>query len=479
MIKFGTGGWRAIIGDDFTKRNVRLTSQALANYCLDNLEEDKEKAIVLGYDRRFLSRAAAEWSASIFAENGFKVYFIDETSATPVTMFSVGHKNLQFGVAITASHNPAEWNGIKFFVDGGRDAPVEVTNDIEERVQNLKKKDINKGSFKKNLEEGNIEFINPIFSYVDSIMNLIDVEAIKKKDLRVLLDPMHGSGKMAMSALFFNCHVRVNAINDNHDVLFGGQSPSPSTANVGKLIELVPKENYDIGVALDGDADRIGIVTETGEYVHANEILILLYYYLLEYKGMETPIVRNVATTHILDRIAREYGQEAIEVPVGFKNISEGMDNSNAYIGGESSGGLATKGHIMGKDGIYAAALITEMISLADKSITELLAEIYDRFGNLYMHESSYTLEPGQKAELQKRLFEDNDLPKFDLKVIDTTYNDGAKIYFADDSWILIRFSGTEPVIRIYSESTTPAKAAEICDTAREYLGISKDSLSR
>lgn len=478
MIKFGTGGWRAIIAEEYTKNNVRKVCQAIAEYCIDNADPGKEKAIVVGYDRRFLSKESAEWAASVFGGNGFKVYILDEHGPTPMTMFTIKNMGLEFGIAITASHNSAEYNGIKFFVDGGRDAPVDVTNDIEERISKTKKKHVSTSGFIRGVETGIIEYISPLFDYIDKIKSLLDLESIRKQNLRVLVDPMYGSGKTALPATLFNINVRADSINDNHDVLFGGQHPSPSSSNLARLKELVVKDGYDLGIATDGDADRLGVVTETGQYLHPNDILVLLYYYLLKYKNINTPVVRNIATTHLLDRIARKFEQEAIEVPVGFKNITNGMDESGAHLGGESSGGLATIGHIKGKDGVYAAAIICEVIATTGISLSKLLDEIHDEFGTLHMYETNFRITEEEKAKIHLRLFVDKEVPELGAKIAKISYLDGMKIYFEDDSWILTRFSGTEPVIRIFAEKETKEAAIAVCKEMQEYLGISNGDLS-
>ncbi len=478
MIKFGTGGWRAIIAEEYTKENVRKVCQAIADYCSENADTSKEKAIVIGYDRRFLSKESAEWAASVFGGNDFKVYILDEHGPTPMTMFTIGDMNLEFGIAITASHNHAEYNGIKFFVDGGRDAPVEITNDIEKRIAKTKNKHVSTSGFKHGLATGIIEYINPLFDYINRIKSLLDINTISKENLRVLVDPMYGSGKTALPAMLFNIGVRADSIHDNHDVLFGGQHPSPSSSNLVRLKELVVKDGYDLGIATDGDADRLGIVTETGQYLHPNDILVLLYYYFLKYKNIQTPVVRNIATTHLLDRIARAFNQEAIEVPVGFKNITEGMQASGAHLGGESSGGLATVGHIRGKDGVYAAAIICEVIANTGKSLSALLNEIYEQFGELYMYETNFNMTEEAKSEIYNRLFVEKEVPEFNKEIAKISYDDGMKIYFTDDSWILTRFSGTEPVIRIYAEQETRKATIDVCKEMQEFLGIPNGDLS-
>ena len=472
-IKFGTGGWRAIIGDEFTKTNITILTQAIAEYVLENRDESKELALVVGFDKRFLSKAAATWVSEVLVGNGIKAYLINEEAPTPMTMFKIGDMNLEYGIQVTASHNAYEWNGIKFFIDGGRDAVVEVTDELQERVSKLNEADVKAVNFRTCSEGDLVEIINPVNEYIDRIMSLIDVDAIKRKGLKVLLDPMYGVSRIALQALLINCRVRVDTIHDTHDMMFGGKVPSPTSANLQLLKDLVVKGEYDLGVATDGDADRIGIITEKGQYVHANEILALLYYYYLEYRDIKSPVVRNISTTHLLDRIAKHYGQECVEVNVGFKHIAQGMEDSGAILGGESSGGIATKGHIRGKDGIYAAALLIEMISKSNTSITKLLEEIYEKFGKLYMVERNFRITEELRQTIKDKLFEKHEIPEYEFKVIKTSNKDGYKIYFENDCWILVRFSGTEPVIRIYAEMESEVEAVAVCNKMQKFLGIS------
>ncbi len=471
MIKFGTGGWRALIGDEFTKFNITRLAQAMSDYIWKN-SKDEEQSVVIGYDRRFLSKTAAIWVVEVFAANNIKVNLINEEAPTPMTMFTIGDLGLEYGIAVTASHNAYEWNGIKFFFDGGKDATVEVTNELEKMTEKIAIEDVKSMRFEEAKEKGLVVIINPLNSYIDRIMSLIDVEAIKKRDLRILLDPMHGVSRIALQALLINCRCRLDAINDSHDMMFGGNMPSPSRGNLQRLKELVVKGGYDLGVATDGDADRIGLISERGRYIHANDILVLLYYYYLEYKGERSAVVRNISTTHLLDRIAKAYGQECIEVPVGFKHITKGMEDSGAIIGGESSGGLATVGHIKGKDGIYAAALIIEMLSLLNKSLSDILDEIYEKFGQLFTVERNFRVTEEHKEEIRRLLFTESRLPDFKHKIEKVSDKDGLKVYFENDGWILVRFSGTEPVIRIYSEMDSIEEAALICDRIQEFLKI-------
>lgn len=463
MIEFGTGGWRAIIGDQFTKENVRKLAQALS------MEEHKN-GIVIGFDRRFLSDVAAQWLAEVFAGNGIKVHYIEKAVPTPITMFGVKQLATNYGVAVTASHNPALYNGVKVFTEGGRDASEQITKKLEINLRNLPP--IKSISFEEGLANGMITYYKPNNDYIDSILDSMDVKAIRDANLRVLVDPMHGVSKTSLSTILNSARVDVEIINDRHDTLFGGKLPSPASATLGKLQEMVVTDKYNMGIATDGDADRIGIIDEFGNFIHPNLLLSLLYYYLLEYKKWTGPVVRNLSTTHMLDKIAKDHNEECIETPVGFKHITEGMEKFDALIGGESSGGLTIRGHISGKDGIFAATLLVEMIAVTKKTVNQLVKEIYDRYGSYYNQERDYRFTQEKKDMIHTLLMEQKQLPIFDQEIDRVSYIDGVKVYFKDDSWICARFSGTEPLIRIFSESSNLQDSLATIDAFERFLGI-------
>lgn len=468
MIRFGTGGWRAIIGDEFIKSNIQLLAQAMADEV--NAAGRGEEGIVLGYDRRFLSDTAARWIAEVFAANRVTVHFIDQIAPTPLVMYGVMTMKTMYGMAVTASHNPADYNGIKVFTQGGRDADEVATGVLEARINaGLTVKTV---SFDDGLSSGYIKITDLYNAYLDSIIDLIRMDEIKKKRMKILLDPMFGVSKTALQTVLVTARCDVDIINDRHDTLFGGRLPAPSAHTLQKLSNMVVEEKYDLGIGTDGDADRIGIIDHKGVFVHPNEIMMLLYYYLLRYKGETGDAVRNIATTHILDRIAADFGQKCHEVPVGFKHISSKMEETDALIGGESSGGLTIRGHIRGKDGIFASALLVEMLCVTGKTLRELLDEIYERYGRLEMAEFDTRFSAEKKAEMQDRLFAKKELPTFPWEVGSVSYMDGCKVNFKNGGWIIARFSGTEPLIRIFSEMETHAVAEEAISVMRNFLGV-------
>ncbi len=471
MIKFGTGGWRALIGEDFTKCNVQILAQALAN-CIKS-EKAEEKGFIVGFDRRFLSDKAAKWVAEVMAGNGIKVYFIEKDAPTPLVMFTVKALQTQYGIAVTASHNPADYNGIKIFTEGGRDADEAVTTKLESYIDRIHGvEDIVHIDFETGVKRNSIQSINPFNEYIDTVLEMIDTESIKNRKLKILLDPMFGVSKTSLQTILVTARCEVDIINDRHDTLFGGRLPSPTSHTLHRLKDTVVEKRYDMGIGTDGDADRLGIIDEKGNFIHPNSILALLYYYLLKYKGWKGGVVRNVATTHLLDKIAQGFGEECYEVPVGFKHISSMMEEKNALMGGESSGGLTIRGHIKGKDGIFAASLLIELVSVTGKSLSELLEEIQKQFGAFFMVENDFTFKSAEKERLVQLLFKDKKIPDFEYPVRHISYRDGLKVYFENGGWIIARFSGTEPLLRIFAEMSNEREAIQVSNAMKDFLTL-------
>ncbi|MGO2457224.1 phosphoglucomutase/phosphomannomutase family protein [Vibrio casei] len=470
MIKFGTGGWRAFIGEEFTQANVRLVAQALSN--IIQHENAAKNGFVIGYDRRFLSDKAARWFAEILAGNGIKVSFINRFVPTPIVMFKAKEMDCHYSACITASHNPADYNGIKVFIQGGRDADEVITQKIESQIAELQDSDVQLIDFDDARDNGLIEIINPMNEFVDSIINFIDMESIKKANLRVLIDPMFGVAKNALQTVLINGRCDVDVINDGENPSFGGLMPSPNAATLYRLKHLVAAEGYDIGIGTDGDADRLGIIDEEGHFIHPNEVLLLLYYYMLEYKGWKGSVVRNIATTHLLDKVAADHGEKSFEVPVGFKHISSQMEADHSLIGGESSGGLTIRGHIKGKDGVFASTLLVEMISVTGKKLSEMLDEIYGKYGYAYTAEGDCTFKPAQKEALYNKIYVEKLMPKFEYDVERISYEDGAKVYFRNGGWVIARFSGTEPLLRIFSEMEDQSTAESMVTQMKAFLAL-------
>ena len=472
MIRFGTGGWRAVIADEFTRENLRLLTAGL---CCVMKEDGCEGAeICVGYDRRFLSKESAHWAAEVLAGYGFHVLMINRSSPTPLIMYTVRHYGMPFGMMITASHNPAVYNGVKVFTAGGRDADVGITSRIQKATEVLEADgtvQIPSVEYEEALRQGLVREENTSNEYIDSILSLIDTKAIRDAKLKIALDPMYGVSQTSLRTILGTCRCDLDVIHDRHDTLFGGKLPAPNAATLTTLSYVVRDRHCNLGVATDGDADRLGVIDETGAFVHPNTLLVLLYYYLVRCRGWSGPCVRNNSTTHLLDRVARGLGQECYEVPVGFKHVSAKMQETDAVIGGESSGGMAVRGHISGKDGIYAAALLVEMLAVTGKSLSGLYRTITEEYGELFYREMDFRMSPAEKARLQEVLFEEKKLPAF-KNVERVGREDGVKVYFADDSWVICRFSGTEPLLRMAAEAENTEQAASYIQAWRSLLQL-------
>lgn len=470
MIKFGTGGFRAIIGEDFTKENIQILSKALC----DKMREEgiENTGMVIGYDRRFLSKEAMQWAAMVFAKEGIHVKLINKSVPTPLVMYYVMKHGYYYGMMITASHNPAIYNGVKVFTYGGRDADEKQTMDIERFINEVTDIPVEEMEYQDGIDAGLIEEIYPLNEYLDSIIESINMEQIRNCGLRIALDPMYGVSETSLKTILMTARCEVETIHERHDTLFGGKLPAPTADTLRTLQNYVLDRKCDLGIATDGDADRIGVIDDKGNFLHPNDILVLLYYYLLKYKGWHGPAVRNICTTHMLDRVAESFGERCYEVPVGFKHISAKMNATDAIIGGESSGGMTVRGHIKGKDGIYASALLVEMIAVTGMKLSEIMDMIRAEYGILALEERDYRFSQEKKIAIRKQILEDKELPDIPYEIAHVSYLDGLKIYFSNGGWISVRFSGTEPLLRIFCEMPGKEDAAKLCEIFENYLTL-------
>ena len=469
MICFGTGGWRAEIGKDFYMANIQRVAQGLAATLLADGKTDKP--VVIGYDRRFLSAEAATWMTEVLAANGVHVWFMQRSVPTPLIMYLVKQNNLYRGIEITASHNPSNYNGIKIIVEEGRDAPLDVTERLEREIN--AQTDVKTTTMPKAEEEGLVTYLkNPFNGFIDAVLGVIDTDAIRARGPRLLFDSMHGSSTYPLTVIFNTARCTVDQIHGDKDAYFGGLMPAPTEDTMAELRNRVVYGKYDLGIAVDGDGDRLGVIDGTGRYISANEILVLLYTYLHEIKGWKGPVVRNMSTTHLLDRVAESFGETCYEVPVGFKYISSKIDEVDAVLGGESSGGLTVRGHIHGKDSVYSSALFVEMICKTGKHPSEMIAEISQKFGTYIMKESNIPFSMPQREQLTRTIFTDCALPEFSQKPVRVSYLDGCKVYFADDSFVVCRFSGTEPLLRIFAEGHSQEQAFSYIDAWKRLLDL-------
>jgi phosphomannomutase/UTP-glucose-1-phosphate uridylyltransferase len=468
LIAFGTGGWRALIGEGFTLHNVRRLSQALANEITRQSQE--KRGVIIGYDRRFLSKQAAEASAEVFGGNDIPAILLVEDAPTPLITYATATKGSAYGLAFTASHNPPEWNGLKVFRGDGSLLLDDETRQIEKEANALTQLDVIKLELDLALAAGIVERRDFTNEYVDAVEALIDLDKIRAAGLKVIVDPMYGVGQLTLGTVLTEARCRVTFIHERHNPLFGGRSPAPNEEALRLLSSEMQEGNYDLGLAMDGDADRVAILDERGEYVSINDVLLLLYWYLHEVRGERGGVVRNLSTSHLLDRLAKKLGEQCYETPVGFKHIVSTMVEHNAVLGGESSGGLTIRGHILGKDGIFACALVVEMLAKTGQKVSQLLARVYGLTGRLYYVEESLPATPEMRIAVPKRMKETPSSHIGPYEVLRVSHLDGTKLLLENDNWALLRFSGTEPVLRLTVEADTREKAKELLQWLRQFV---------
>lgn len=465
-IKFGTDGWRSHIARDFTFENVELVTQAIADYVKEKGLSDK--GIVVGFDNRFLSLEFGQACAKVLSGNNIKIYMTSQATPTPVTAFSVVKYNAGGAIMLTASHNPATHHGIKFIPEYGGPANKEITDIIVENVVKIQKNHEVKTSEDTSL----IKQINPKEEYIKAILKLIDTDIIKKSNLKIIVNPMFGAGIGYIDEILESLGCKVSAINNYRDTLFGGKLPDPNIHNMSDLTDAMIKENADLGLAMDGDADRFGIVDHDGNFINPNQVLYLLMHYLIHTRGWKTCVSRTVATTYMLDRIGEKYGIEVIETPVGFKYIAEGFMYKDAFLGGEESGGLSIKGHVPEKDGILACLLMVEMVAKLGKSPTKIMQDLKQEIGYLYSGRLDIHCSQSEKERVLKMLQTYKPDIIGENKVIKRVTIDGVKLIMDDGSWVLVRPSGTEALFRVYAEGNTKEQVNTIHNEVTKTLGL-------
>ena len=453
-IKFGTSGWRGIISDDFTFENVRAVAQAIAEHLKER--EKTDKGIIVARDTRFMTENYVRVIAEVIAGNGIKVYMPERPTPTPVVSHAILSMKLNGGINVTASHNPPEYCGIKFNPDDGGPALPEVTKDIEDKIERVRKGEIEirRMDLREASSKGLFEIIDPAPSYLENIRKIVDMERIKSAGLKIVADLMYGTAVGYLDVLVREVSADHEIIHDFRDPYFGGGRPEPDENRMGILGNQVRDRKFDVGLAVDGDADRFGIVDDEGDFVKPNEIIALLAHHLYINKGLKGPSARSVATSHALDAVAKKMGEDVVETPVGFKFLGPLVAKEGAVIAGEESGGLSIQGHVPEKDGILADLLVLEMIAYEGKSLSKIRKEFKERYGTFHNARLDVELEsPQQRDEIMKRFYDLGD--EFaGLKIIRKDEIDGVRYIFeAEDSWLLARPSGTEPVVRVYIES--------------------------
>lgn len=463
--KFGTSGWRAQIADQFTFKNVSIIAQAIADYIKEKGIEDK--GIFIGYDNRFLSPEFAQTCAEVMAGNGIKVYLSDGAIPTPVVSYAIVNLGTAGAINITASHNSGTDNGIKYNDTLGNPASKEICDIISQKASEIEKSN--------GVKKGNINLVqkfNPKQDYITHLLKLVDIQAIKEANLRVVVDDMFGCGIGYTEEILESLNCQVTVVNNRRDPLFGGRIPDVNTKNMEELIPIMKQNDAVLGLGTDGDADRFGIIDKEFNFITPNQVLYLLMDYLIKTRGWKTSVSRTVATTYMLDRLGQKYGIEVTETPVGFKYIAEGFMYRDAFLGGEESGGLSIKGHVPEKDGILACLLIVEMVAKLGKSPTMIMEDLKADVGYLYSGRLDIHCTTEEKEKVLDILKTYSPSEICNKKVTKKVTIDGVKFVMEDGSWTLIRASGTEPLFRIYAEGNTEEQVNDIHKEVKEHLGL-------
>ena len=469
MIKFGTSGFRGIIADNFTKENVQKVAYGFVKYLeqneLDNIE------ISVGYDNRFLSKDFAKWFSEVVCAYGVKVNFY--TCSVPSSLICYNCKKYDFGVMITSSHNPYYYNGIKLFIDGGKDCDENTCSVIEKFANIVEYEDICSLSYDDAIKSELLFETENIRDYCNSLLNLVDVDLIRESKLKVLINTMNGSSYDCMQKIFNELEIDYCFINNELDPYFRNILPAPYIQNLKEETKIVLKNNFDICFCLDGDGDRFACIDKSGKYLDCNYILPIMYKYYLEVKGYKGDLVKNNAMSNLSKLLCKYLGTKCYEASVGFKNIGKILSTTDAFIGGESNG-IAFKDNICSKDGIFVSLLLTEIMAFYNKSIGELVTDLQKL---LYfpqeVYEYAYPITKEKKDELYKLIYEDKKLFKLDnRKIEEISYKDGLKITYEKDYWCCVRFSGTENVIRIFVEFENKEKCDEATKTVEKFLNV-------
>ena len=471
-IKFGTSGWRGIIAEDFTFANVRLAVAAIAEHVLSR---NAKPTVLVGRDQRFFSEEFARTAAMILADHGVRVLFCAAPVPTPAVAYEVRRLKIDGAINFTASHNPAEYHGLKFSGPEGGPAMPEETRDIESRAAALFAKGQPSGSaFPSPQEQDKFEQADPRPAFLERLNQLVRFDTIRaggqSGKTSIVYDALHGCGAGYLDKLLSDHGIAALTIRAERDVLFDGTGPDVSEENLAPLAKAVAEQGAQVGLATDGDADRFGVVDNAGHWVSPNHILGLLYDYLLESRGWKLGVGRSVATSHLVDAVAKQRGFEVHETPVGFKYLGQLILQGAIALGGEESAGLSIHGHLPEKDGILACLLVAEMIAARRASLDEQLRDLFRRVGREFWPlRANLHLPDAVKTRTMERL--KGDFPTFlGHRVAGTDRTDGTKLVFGDGSWILLRLSGTEPLLRIYTEAATRSESARLAEQAREWV---------
>jgi len=470
-IKFGTDGWRAVIAEDFTFDNVRFCAQGVADYLKQAGLEGQ--GLVIGYDTRFASEDFAAAAAEVIAGNGIKVFLSPRPTPTPVVSFGVTHKQTAGAIMITASHNPARWNGFKLRVAGGISAPSEVISEVEKHVSRA----YNTGKtgrmlLEQAVQQGLVEYSDLTSVYLERATRFVDLNEVRRAKLKVIVDPMYGTGAGYLKTLLDGGVIDVTEINGEHNPAFPGINPEPIEVNLEKLSTTVREQGADVGIALDGDTDRIGIIDENGAFLTQLQVFALLCLYLLEIRGERGPIVKTITTTSMVDRLGEIYQVPVFETSVGFKYVAPIMVAENALIGGEESGGYGFRGHIPERDAVPAGLYFLDFMVRTGKTPSQLLADLYRRVGPHHYHRTDIHFPENERQRMTDHIR--NSFPEAieGVRVVKTDTYDGFRFTLEDGTWLLVRFSGTEPVLRVYAESDSLSRVERLLEEGKKLAGL-------
>lgn len=470
-IKFGTDGWRAIIAEDFTFDNVRLCAQSVAEYLQD--KDLAPRGLVIGYDTRFASEHFAAAAGEVLAGNGIKVHLCPKATPTPVISYGVVDQKAAGAIIITASHNPGQWNGFKVKTEDGASAPSEVVVDIERRLPEIMAQDrVKQLPLNDALSQGLIEYLDLDPAYFKHLEQLIDLESIQKAGLKIAVDSMFGAGAGYFKELLGGGKTEVMEINGERNPIFPGIQPEPIAPHLSKLSNMVKENGVNIGLATDGDADRLGIVDEKGQILTSLQIFSLLALYLLEVRGERGAIVKTLNTSSMMDRLGELYNVPVYETPVGFKHVAPKMIAENALIGGEESSGFGFRGHLPERDGILAGIYFIDLMSKLNKTPSQLIDHLYSIVGPHHYHRVDVELPQSEREKILQRLTQAMPTRLADTEVTGVKNIDGSQFLLADGSWLLFRFSGTEHLLRIYAEAPSLAKAEALIAEGRKILEV-------
>lgn len=466
-IKFGTDGWRAIISEDFTFDNVKRVGQAVADYVNDTKSalKVKNEMVVIGYDTRFLSEKYAELVACVMAANGIKIILTNRPAPTPSVSYAIKDRGLIGGIVITASHNPARYNGIKYKTYYAGSATPDITKRLESY---LGKSEIKYISLDEAKSKGKIKIEDISPRHLEFVKKYVDLKLLKKTRFKVLVDSMYGTGNDYISQLLSGGTCKVDTIHGEKNPGFGGINPEPIMPNLKELVDKVKSFKYDVGLATDGDADRLGVALPNGKLLTGHKVMSVLLLHLIEDRKMKGDVIQTICGTVLIDKICKKYKLKTHETLVGFKYISEIMIKKDTLIGGEETGGVAFKNYIPERDGILSGLLILEMMAMRKKNLDAILKDIDKEYGTYEYRRLDVKYPDAKKSKLMEFLKKNPPKKVLDVNIIKIKDIDGYKFICEDGSWLMLRLSGTEPILRIYAEAPSENRALKILEFGKE-----------